>query len=81
MPCLLKKLLKSKVADKIDVGLSLLPLGEGGRRPDEEFNHGRHPHPGPLPKGEGERRLHYPVNATDAVGLRDAGALGTLIRL
>ena len=33
----------------------LLPLGEGGRRPDEESNNVRLPHPDPLPKGEGEK--------------------------
>jgi hypothetical protein len=53
----------------------LLPLGEGGRRPDEGPHHERLPqanatsmdverhavpHPGPLPKGEGERPTHEP---------------------
>ena len=33
----------------------LLPLGEGGRRPDEKSNNVRLPHPDPLPKGEGEK--------------------------
>ncbi len=52
---------------------SLLPLGEGGRRPDEgphddrrsptditsmEVDRHAVPHPGPLPKGEGERPTH-----------------------
>ena len=34
----------------------LLPLGEGGRRPDEGFNNDRLPHPGPLPMGAGEKQ-------------------------
>ena len=45
----------------------LLPLGEGGRRPDEgaapldAANRLRVPHPSPLPKGEGERPNHGPL--------------------
>ena len=39
---------------------SLLPLGEGGRRPDEGSKNDRLPHPDPLPKGEGEKQNRNP---------------------
>ncbi len=69
--------LLEKVESRETRAESLLPLGEGGRRPDEGAGHAansrtasttfRLPHPGPLPEGEGEgalpARLH--VKLTD----------------
>lgn len=69
------------VSSKVEDGpaTSLLPLGDGSRRPDEGLPDSRptlsdhtstevartiDPHPGPLPEGDGERAAHAPRTAT-----------------
>ncbi len=66
---------------------ALLPLGEGGRRPDEGLRDGRRsqangtsmeadrqsvPHPDPLPRGEGERPTHERQTSTATTELTPA---------